>query len=407
MRENQLLLERYTGKSTPTHDGEIITLKSNLRWCSDSFEIRCRNGERVQVAFSLDCCDREAMRYVATTGAIDGELVRDLMAETLEHRFGAGAARAPHPIEWLSDNGPPYTAVETRAFGESLGFIVCTTPSYSPESNGMAEAFVKTFKRDYVYLQRLESAPSVIGQLPTWFDDYNEVHPHRGPRCARRASTSGAIQPARLSGLTGATPPGVAPVKPDSPSAPEGDLDIARQSLHSGADVNAEQTGEESVLHEAARSCGPDFVEALLAAGAKIDARRYDESTPVIMASHGGRVDVVRLLVEHGADVVGARPALNMGGPYDVCLTIAANAGHQALIAYLLERFQWPQTTLNVALGLAALSGWLEVCRMLVAHGADPFTPSGAKPESAYDRARAKKQAEVVAYFKELKAAGR
>jgi putative transposase len=26
----------------------------------------------------------------------------------------------------------------------------CTTPVRSPESNGMAEAFVKTFKRDYV-----------------------------------------------------------------------------------------------------------------------------------------------------------------------------------------------------------------------------------------------------------------
>jgi transposase InsO family protein len=180
MREHQLLLQRYTGKSTRTHDGVIITLKSNLRWCSDSFEIRCWNGERIQVAFSLDCCDREAMRYVATTGGISGEMIRDLMAETLEHRFGAGVKNAPHPIEWLSDNGPPYTARETCAFGASLGFLVCTTPSYSPESNGMAEAFVKTFKRDYVYLNRLETAATVLAQLSTWFEDYNEVHPHRG-----------------------------------------------------------------------------------------------------------------------------------------------------------------------------------------------------------------------------------
>jgi putative transposase len=182
MRKSGLLLERHTGKSTRTHDGVIITLKSNLRWCSDSFEIRCWNGERVQVAFSLDCCDREAMRWVATTGAITGEMVRDLMAESVEHRFGARATKAPHPIEWLSDNGPPYTAHETRAFGESLGFLVCTTPAYSPESNGMAEAFVKTFKRDYVYLNKLESAAAVMAQLGAWFDDYNEIHPHSGLR---------------------------------------------------------------------------------------------------------------------------------------------------------------------------------------------------------------------------------
>lgn len=180
MKRSGLLLERFTGKSTRTHDGTIITLKSNLRWCSDCFEIRCWNGERVQVAFSLDCCDRELMAYVATTGAITGEMVRDVMAETIEHRFGAGASRTANPVEWLSDNGPPYTAYETRAFGASLGLLVCTTPAYSPESNGMAECFVKGFKRDYVYLSRLESAEGVMRALPTWIDDYNEIRPHKG-----------------------------------------------------------------------------------------------------------------------------------------------------------------------------------------------------------------------------------
>ena len=41
MREADLLLTRHTGKPTRTHDGKIITLTSNLRWCSDGFEIRC------------------------------------------------------------------------------------------------------------------------------------------------------------------------------------------------------------------------------------------------------------------------------------------------------------------------------------------------------------------------------
>ncbi len=47
MCEHRLLLERHEGKPRRVHDGVIITLKSNLRWCSDSFEIRCWNGERV------------------------------------------------------------------------------------------------------------------------------------------------------------------------------------------------------------------------------------------------------------------------------------------------------------------------------------------------------------------------
>jgi putative transposase len=195
MRAQGWLLQRYTGKSTRTHDGVIITLKSNLRWCSDSFEIRCWNGERVQVAFSLDCCDREVMSYVATTAAITGEMVRDLMTESVERRFGPAALRVPHPIEWLSDNGPPYTALETREFGGAIGLLVCTTPAYSPESNGMAESFVKTFKRDYVYLNELHTAETVMRRLAAWIEDYNEMAPHKGlkmrsPREYRRAAAN-------------------------------------------------------------------------------------------------------------------------------------------------------------------------------------------------------------------------
>jgi transposase InsO family protein len=41
---------------------------------------------------------------------------------------------------------------------------------------------VKTFKRDYVHVNRLENARMVLEQLPGWFEDYNEIHPHKGLR---------------------------------------------------------------------------------------------------------------------------------------------------------------------------------------------------------------------------------
>ncbi|MBW7934758.1 MAG: hypothetical protein H3C62_14355, partial [Gemmatimonadaceae bacterium] len=50
----------------------IAIERSDVGWCSDSFEIDCDNSERVRIAFALDCCDREAMSWVATTGGIDG-----------------------------------------------------------------------------------------------------------------------------------------------------------------------------------------------------------------------------------------------------------------------------------------------------------------------------------------------
>jgi transposase InsO family protein len=105
----------------------------------------------VRVAFALDCCDREIISHVATTGGITGEMVRDLMTESVERRFEP-AARLPHPAEWLSDNGSCCTATETTSFAKDMGLISCFTPVRGPESNGMGEAFVKTFKRDYVYV---------------------------------------------------------------------------------------------------------------------------------------------------------------------------------------------------------------------------------------------------------------
>ncbi len=180
MKENQLLLTKPVRKATRVHDGKIITLNSNMRWCSDYFGIRCWNGDTVYVAFSLDTCDREAMRYIASTRGVDGAMIRDLMLETVEYRFNQ--PKAPKKMQWLSDNGPCYTAYETVAFGRLLGFDICTTPAYCPESNGMAEAFVKTMKRDYVYLSDLSDAQTVMAQLQGWFDDYNENAPHKGLR---------------------------------------------------------------------------------------------------------------------------------------------------------------------------------------------------------------------------------
>lgn len=124
---------------------------------------------------------REAMGHVATTGGITAEDVQDLMVDTVEHRYGQ-VNRVPEPIEWLTDNGSCYTARNTRAFARGIGLIPRTTPVSSPQSNGMAEAFVRTLKRDYVRVNPRPDAQSVIDQLPGWFDHYNEVHPHRALR---------------------------------------------------------------------------------------------------------------------------------------------------------------------------------------------------------------------------------
>jgi len=191
MREGGLLQKRGIPKFDRLHQGRIITLKSNLRWCSDCFELKCWSGERLRVAFALDCCDREIIGYVSSRKPIKASDIQELLIDSVEKRFG-GSLTLPHPIEWLSDNGMCYVANETVRVVRSLGFKVCTTPSRSPESNGMAESFVKTFKRDYAYVNDLTDALVVEAKLAQWFEDYNEEAPHKGlkmmsPRQFRRA----------------------------------------------------------------------------------------------------------------------------------------------------------------------------------------------------------------------------
>jgi len=178
MREHSLLLQRHAGGAERRHNGRIAVAQSDLRWCSDAFEISCENGERVRVAFALDCCDREAMSFVATTGGIGGEEVRDLMVAAVEHRFGR-VNRVPRTIEWLTDNGSGYIAHNTRRFARELGLEPRTTPVESPQSNGMAEAFVRTIKRDYVRISPVPDAHTVLQLLPVWLAHSNEVHPHK------------------------------------------------------------------------------------------------------------------------------------------------------------------------------------------------------------------------------------
>ncbi|HTI81077.1 MAG TPA: IS3 family transposase [Acetobacteraceae bacterium] len=61
MKPHGLRLQRHSGAGIERrHDGRVAVDQSDTRWCSDGFEIGCGNGERVRVAFTLDCCDAKA-----------------------------------------------------------------------------------------------------------------------------------------------------------------------------------------------------------------------------------------------------------------------------------------------------------------------------------------------------------
>jgi len=77
-----------------------MTLFSNTRWCSDCFEIKCYNGEKVYVSFIIDCCDREVISFIVQKKPILADDIQAMMIAAVERRFSK--TKAPRQIEFLS-----------------------------------------------------------------------------------------------------------------------------------------------------------------------------------------------------------------------------------------------------------------------------------------------------------------
>lgn len=177
MKEEGLLITRHrTRGSSRTHTGQIAVEIPNTRWASDITSIKCWNGEKLRVAFLLDCCDRSIIAWKAGKHmqAVDIEL---MVQEALHARFGENLPD-PDTLQFLHDNGPEFIEKKLRASLKSWNIIDCNTPTYSPQSNGMCEAFNATFKRDYVYENCLENPKTVLRQIQKWMNEYNTYAPH-------------------------------------------------------------------------------------------------------------------------------------------------------------------------------------------------------------------------------------
>jgi transposase InsO family protein len=166
-----------------------------------------RNGDIFRGAFIIDAYDREIIAWRAVVNAgISGSDIRDIMLEAVERRFGGH--RAPAVIDMLSDNGSPYIAKDTKIFARQLGLKSCFTPVKSPQSHGIAEAFVKTLKPDHVHVTPLPGAATVLGLIAGWIEDDNENHPHSGLKmCSPCEFIAAQTATAQVSGRTGARPP--------------------------------------------------------------------------------------------------------------------------------------------------------------------------------------------------------
>jgi ankyrin repeat protein/thiol-disulfide isomerase/thioredoxin len=151
-----------------------------------------------------------------------------------------------------------------------------------------------------------------------------------------------------------------------------GDVEIARQLLAAGANVN--QPGEFGItaLMRAAASMPAEFVNELIAKGARVNATSERYGTAAGWAVLGGKLETMKVLVQHGAEInihVG-EPDGYIGWP----LIMAIRRGSVAFVDFLLAHdadINTKGSHSKTPLMYAVQNDKVDVVKLLVARGAN------------------------------------
>ncbi|KAI0027851.1 ankyrin repeat-containing domain protein, partial [Vararia minispora EC-137] len=124
-------------------------------------------------------------------------------------------------------------------------------------------------------------------------------------------------------------------------------------------------------LKVAAFAGNVDLVQALLQQREDRNSYKpYELSDALRLASEEGRLDVARLLIDHGADVEAQYHVRVHFRTYNTALQVASSRKHLNVVQLLLDRGAKPQTDTG-ALTVAASYGSIDIIRLLIDHGAD------------------------------------
>ncbi|XP_049796445.1 ankyrin repeat domain-containing protein 17-like [Schistocerca nitens] len=162
-------------------------------------------------------------------------------------------------------------------------------------------------------------------------------------------------------------------------AAKEGAVEELQALLKAGADVEAMDGNMETALHWAAKLGHVEVARRLLEAGAEVEARNDRKRTPLQMAAERGHAAMVQLLIASNADV-------NAKSQYErTAMHYAALHGHAEIVNTLLEaraEVDARNEKQSTALHISAWKGHTAVVRLLLASKANPnvVNKSGKTP---------------------------
>lgn len=163
--------------------------------------------------------------------------------------------------------------------------------------------------------------------------------------------------------------------------------------LKQGANPNARDDRGEPALIFALHADHPDAAQLLASwPGIDLEEENKEQQTALMVAAYQGRLDLVKSLLENGAEVS------HKGW---TALHYAASSGQIEVVRYLLDASAYidaesPNGTTPIM--MAARHGDRAICQLLADEGADP-TPRNQSGLSASDFAARAGDAELSAWF--------
>jgi len=157
-------------------------------------------------------------------------------------------------------------------------------------------------------------------------------------------------------------------------AAEDGNIEVVKQHIAAGTDVNAMNNERKTPLHDAAREGNKEVAELLIAKGADVNAKDIFDGTPlhysVRNVRYGQCKEIVELLIAEGANVNATfKVGSSSGGGGETPLDEAIQRKHPETAALL--RKHGGKTGVELSIHTAAAMGDTEAVKQHLAAGAD------------------------------------
>jgi putative transposase len=191
MGENSLLSpHRCPPRPTNDHDGSITTAAPNVMWGADGAVIPTVKDGNVTLFIVAEHWNGEGLGWhVAKHG--NRYAAAEALALAVSQVFGSVGADAARGVSVRHDHGSPFMS---KYFQNQLRFFGMA-PSFAfvrePETNGVAERFIRTLKEQIVFGRVYQDIEEARIAVRAYFDRYNqhwllEKNGYRSPAAARR-----------------------------------------------------------------------------------------------------------------------------------------------------------------------------------------------------------------------------